>query len=57
MMEKGPELDDPGYEAWFQQVLEETIHPEPVKTVPAHHAEVRLAQAGDIAEIFGKEGR
>jgi hypothetical protein len=56
MMEKGPELDDPDYEAWFQQVLEEQIHPEPVKTVPAHHAEVRLAQAGDIAEIFGKEG-
>lgn len=56
MMERGPEPDDPGYEAWFQQVLDEKIRPEPVKTVPQHHAEVRLARAGDIAEIFGKEG-
>ncbi len=56
MMEQGPDLDDPGYEAWFQQVLEEQIRPEPVKTVPEHHAPVRLASAGDIAEIFGKEG-
>jgi DNA helicase HerA-like ATPase len=30
--------------------------PKPVKTVPAHHAAVRLADAGDVAEIFGKEG-
>jgi uncharacterized protein len=57
MMEQGPEPDDPGYQAWFQQVLDEQIRPEPVKTVPQHHAEVRLARAGDIAEIFGKEGQ
>jgi uncharacterized protein len=57
MMEQGPELDDPGYAAWFQQVLDEQIRPEPVKTVPQHHAEVRLARAGDIAEIFGTEGK
>jgi DNA helicase HerA-like ATPase len=25
-----------------------------VKTIPPHHAEVRLAEEGDIAEIFGK---
>jgi hypothetical protein len=56
MMERGPEPDDPGYDAWFQKVLDEQIRPEPVKTVPQHHAEVRLARAGDIAEIFGKEG-
>ena len=56
MMEQGPDLDDPGYAAWFQQVMDEQIRPEPVKTVPAHHAPVRLASAGDIAEIFGKEG-
>jgi len=56
MMEQGPEPGSPGYEAWFQQVLEEEIRPEPVKTVPQHHSEVRLARAGDIAEIFGKEG-
>jgi len=57
MMEQGPEPDDPGYAAWFQQVLDEQIRPEPVKTVPQHHAEVRLARAGDIAEIFGTEGK
>lgn len=55
MMERGPEPDDPAYEAWFQQILEEKIRPEPVKTVPQHHAAVRLASAGDIAEIFGRE--
>jgi hypothetical protein len=57
MMEQGPDLEDPGYEEWFQQVLDEQIRPEPVKTVPQHHAEVRLARAGDIAEIFGQEGK
>jgi hypothetical protein len=55
MMERGPEPDDPGYNDWFQKVLDEQIRPEPVKTVPQHHAEVRLANAGDIAEIFGEE--
>jgi uncharacterized protein len=57
MMEQGPEPGEPGYDDWFQQVLDEKIRPEPVKTVPQHHAEVRLARAGDIAEIFGKEGK
>lgn len=56
MMERGPEPGSPEYDAWFQKVLDEQVHPEPVKTVPQHHAEVRLADAGDIAEIFGKEG-
>ncbi len=55
MMEQGPDPDDPGYAAWFQKVLDEKIRPEPVKTVPRHHASVRLAGAGDIAEIFGQE--
>jgi len=57
MMEQGPALDDPGYEAWFQKVLDEQVHPEPVKTIPQHHAEVRLARAEDIAEIFGREDK
>src|SRR5690606_23545160 len=30
----------------------ESPGPKPVKTVPAHHAPVRLADAGDVAEIF-----
>lgn len=57
MMERGPELDDPAYGAWFEQVMNEKISPQPVKTVPQHHANVRLARAGDIAEIFGQEGQ
>jgi len=56
MMERGPEPDSPEYDTWFQQVLEGGIHPMPAKAVPQHHAEVRLARAGDIAEIFGKPG-
>ncbi|MBK7176739.1 MAG: DUF87 domain-containing protein [Chloroflexi bacterium] len=30
--------------------------PKPVKTVPAHHAEVRPADEADVAQIFGEEG-
>lgn len=56
MMAQGPEPGTPEYDAWFQQVIDEQIRPEPVKTVPQHHAPVRLADAGDIAEIFGREG-
>jgi len=56
MMERGPEPDSPEYDAWFQRVMEGEIFPIPAKTVPGHHAEVRLARAGDIAEIFGKPG-
>ncbi len=57
MMEQGPSPEDPAYDAWFEKVLNETIRPEPVKTVPQHHASVRLARAGDIAEIFGQAGK
>lgn len=55
MMEQGPDPEDPAYSEWYQKVVDEYIRPEPVKTVPRHHAEVRLAQAGDIAEVFGTE--
>ena len=53
MQEIGPEVDAVDYPAWREQ------HPEgspalPVKTIPAHHAGVRLAQEGDLAEIFGR---
>jgi len=57
MMVQGPEPDDPNYAAWFQEALDEQIHPEPVKTVPQHHARVRLARAEDIAQIFGDESK
>jgi hypothetical protein len=44
---------------WQREHGEENRQPLPVKTIPAHHARVRMAGAGDIAEIFGdpaKEG-
>jgi len=54
MLERGPELDSPDYEVWSKaHQVENTPHPLPIKTVPAHHAVARLASAGDVAEIFG----
>jgi hypothetical protein len=54
MLERGPELGSPDYATW-QAEHAEGLHPMPVKTIPPHHAEVRLAEEGDIAEIFGKK--
>lgn len=42
-------------DAWSKAHENDSPHPVPVKTVPSHHARVRLAQAGDVAEIFGDE--
>jgi hypothetical protein len=53
MLERGPEPGSPEYKQW-QADHPEGLHPMPVKTIPPHHAVVRLAEAGDIAEIFGK---
>ncbi|MCJ7625757.1 MAG: DUF87 domain-containing protein [Anaerolineaceae bacterium] len=54
MLEQGP---DPGdtqrYQEWRESHPDDP-YPIPIKTVPSHHARVRLAQSGDIAEIFGK---
>ncbi len=57
MLARGPEPGSPAYTAWLEAIdtgLIEEPHPLPVKTVPPHHAPVRLASAGDIAEIFGR---
>jgi hypothetical protein len=57
MMERGPEPGDPAYQAWQHEIdagLRESPRPLPVKTIPPHHAQVRLANAADIGEIFGK---
>jgi hypothetical protein len=58
MLERGPDPgDDSAYETWLAEIeagLREKPRPLPVKTVPPHHADVRLANPGDIAEIFGK---
>jgi len=58
MLERGPEPGSPEYAQWRDAVdngLKELPRPLPVKTVPPHHAPVRMANAGDIAEIFGKD--
>ncbi len=57
MLERGPDPGTPEYERWTKEVasgLRPEPQPLPVKTVPSHHAPVRLAGPGDIAEIFGK---
>jgi DNA helicase HerA-like ATPase len=57
MMERGPEPGSPEYQQWRNAIeagLKDEPSPKPVKTIPPHHAQVRLAQPGDIAEIFGK---
>lgn len=53
MLERGPDPASPGYATWMKEKAENPPHPLPVKTVPPHHAPVRLASGGDIAEIFG----
>ena len=59
MLEHGPDLDDPRYPSW-QEEIDQGIRPKPrplmVKTIPKHHAPVRMASPGDIAEIFGEPG-
>lgn len=59
MLERGPEPGSRAYDRWRDEIdagLKELPRPQPVKTIPAHHAPVRLAGEGDIAEIFGKMG-
>ena len=53
MLERGPDPAAPEYPAW-RLAHPEDPRPLPVKTVPPHHAPVRPAQPGDIAEIFGQ---
>jgi DNA helicase HerA-like ATPase len=57
VLERGPDIDSPEYPRWRDAIdagLREQPRPVPVKTVPPHHAPVRMAGPGDIAEIFGK---
>jgi DNA helicase HerA-like ATPase len=59
MLERGPELDSDEYQTWQQEIEageRPMPRPLPVKSIPSHHAKVRMASPGDIAEIFGKEG-
>jgi len=54
MIDRGPEPGSPDYDKWRRENPENAA-PVTVKTVPSHHAPVRLADAEDIAEIFGEE--
>jgi hypothetical protein len=56
MLERGPEPGTPEYTTWLKEKAGQTPHTLPVKTVPPHHALVRMASGGDIAEIFGDPG-
>ncbi len=58
MLEQGPEPGSEEYTRWVETIdlgLREPPSPRPVKTVPPHHANVRMADEGDISEIFGKD--
>ncbi len=52
MLEIGPDPGSPRYEEWRKAHPNDPT-PIPIKTIPAHHAPVRRAEAGDVAEIFG----
>ena len=54
MKDKGPDLESPGYSAWRLEHTDDPA-PMPVKTIPNHHAPVKLADQADIADIFGEE--
>ena len=60
MLDRGPDpADKAAYKQWTAEIdagLRDRPRPMPVKTVPPHHAPVRMANAGDIAEIFGAPG-
>ena len=56
MLEIGPEPGAPEYSQWRSALSKEPT-PMPVKTVPDHHTPVRLADKGDIEDIFGKESK
>ena len=57
MLERGPEPGSPEYADWMKENTGKLQHPLPVKTVPPHHAPVRMASGGDIAEIFGSPAK
>ncbi len=60
MLERGPELSSQEYQTWRAEIdagARPQPRPRPVKTIPPHHASVRMANPGDIAEIFGEVGK
>ncbi len=55
MQEIGPDLSSKEYAIWLKEHTEGQESPLPVKTIPPHHANVRLARGEDIANVFGSE--
>lgn len=53
MLERGPEPGTPGYAEWARSMESRKLEPISIKTIPSHHAVVRMAHAGDVAMIFG----
>ncbi|MDD2521698.1 MAG: ATP-binding protein [Anaerolineaceae bacterium] len=54
MKDRGPDPASPDYRGWRLNNMEDPA-PMPVKTIPNHHAPVKLADKADIADIFGEE--
>ncbi len=54
MLNRGPDPQSPEYKEWLNSHGDHNPRPLAVKTIPAHHAHVHMAEEGDIAEIFGK---
>ncbi|MCC7117096.1 MAG: ATP-binding protein [Anaerolineales bacterium] len=58
MLEVGPEPGTPEQREWQGKIdagLKDKPRVLPVKNIPPHHAQVFLANEGDIEEIFGKD--
>jgi DNA helicase HerA-like ATPase len=53
MLDRGPDPTSAEYDIWIKKIGDQKPNPIPVKTVPPHHSQVRMANEGDIAEIFG----
>ena len=53
MLDRGPDPASAEYDIWIKKIGDQKPNPIPVKTVPPHHSLVRMANEGDIAEIFG----
>ena len=57
MREIGPELDAPDYQQRMAEFSQKYPSGQssllPIKTIPSHHASVRRAHGGDVADIFG----
>ncbi len=58
MLDRGPEFGTLARSEWEERVNrgEESPGPKPVKTIPAHRTAARLANAEDVAQIFGEAG-